>query len=433
MNRIKSIYTFISISKDLLIIFLIYFTEFNNIVNEFPSLLITSILILYWVLFNYVLGQYESKFRKLKEKIISNVFNTLIVLISANIIYILINLITDQVNISISDFYIFINIISKIFIYIFISQTLIDIFINKNLIKNNKWLLISNEKIYNMLLDLNSQFNENYKIIRIEKNKFNIKDLRGLIFDENSTLNDKELEFYTKIKNQNLEILNVLKWYEKYLQISPSDLYSFNDILTIESYLDLNNINFRIKRIGDIFLSLFLLLTLLPIIILVIICLLIFQGKPIFYSQLRTGLYGKPIKINKFRTMIINAERCGPQWSFKNDQRVTLIGKILRKYRLDELPQLINVIKGDMSLIGPRPERPEFDKELNRSIRNYNFRYSIKPGLSGWAQVNYHYSSNLNEAINKLNYDIYYIKYQSIYLDFIILFKTLKIIFKARG
>lgn len=131
--------------------------------------------------------------------------------------------------------------------------------------------------------------------------------------------------------------------------------------------------------------------------------------------------------------MVVNAEINGPQWSGKDDKRVTFIGKLLRRFRLDELPQLINVIKGDMSLIGPRPERPEFDKELKKKISNYSFRYAVKPGLSGWAQVNYHYSSNFEDALNKLNYDIYYIKHQSILLDLIILFKTIKIIFFARG
>ena len=131
--------------------------------------------------------------------------------------------------------------------------------------------------------------------------------------------------------------------------------------------------------------------------------------------------------------MIINAEKDGPQWSIKNDKRITKIGRILRKFRLDELPQLLNVIKGDMSLIGPRPERPVLEMELIKKIDNYSLRHTIKPGLSGWAQVNYHYVASFDDVINKLSYDLYYIKNQSIFLDFIILFKTIKIVLNGRG
>lgn len=435
MNSFKPIYTCTSILKDLFLIIFVFCNEFKSIFNTYPNLLIVFCLTAYWILFNYILGQYEANFDKLKTKIISNGFNTILILVSANIIYILINLITDKVNLSIVDFFIYINIIFKIFMYIFITQVILDIFIKQRITETNKWIIISTEERYKKLIKINSEFKNNFKIIWFENYKINnnFDDFKGIIIDDNISSDYKDLKIYPQIKKKNLEIINILKWLEKYFQISPSELHSFNDIFTLKSNLNFNNINFRIKRIGDIFLSLFLIISLLPFIIIILISLQIVQGNPLFYSQVRNGLNGKVIKIIKFRTMIINAEKDGPQWSIKNDKRVTLLGKFLRKFRLDELPQLINVIKGDMSLIGPRPERPEFDKELSKSIINYNFRYSVKPGLSGWAQVNYHYSSNINETINKLNYDIYYIKYQSIYLDFIILFKTLKIIFNARG
>ena len=131
--------------------------------------------------------------------------------------------------------------------------------------------------------------------------------------------------------------------------------------------------------------------------------------------------------------MIVNAERDGPQWSKKNDPRITNFGKFLRKYRLDELPQLISVIKGEMSLIGPRPERPEIETLLKQKIPHYSIRYLVKPGISGWSQVNFHYGANLDDSINKLSYDIYYVKNFSLALDLVILFKTLKIIFQAKG
>tara|TARA_A100001035_G_scaffold132041_1_gene103771 strand:+ start:214 stop:636 length:423 start_codon:yes stop_codon:yes gene_type:complete len=131
--------------------------------------------------------------------------------------------------------------------------------------------------------------------------------------------------------------------------------------------------------------------------------------------------------------MIINAEKDGPQWSTKNDRRVTKIGKLLRKYRIDEVPQLINVIKGDMSLIGPRPERPEIDLKLSKQIINYNLKFLAKPGLSGWAQVNYPYGASISDSEIKLSYDLYYIKNFSIFLDFLIFFKTMRLVFNAEG
>ena len=131
--------------------------------------------------------------------------------------------------------------------------------------------------------------------------------------------------------------------------------------------------------------------------------------------------------------MIVNAELNGPQWSFANDSRLTNIGKIIRALRLDELPQLLSVIKGDMSLIGPRPERPIFVDNLSKQIPNYKIRSILKPGLSGWAQVNYPYGSSLLDAENKLSYDIFYVKNISLPLDLLIFLKTIRIVFTAKG
>ena len=131
--------------------------------------------------------------------------------------------------------------------------------------------------------------------------------------------------------------------------------------------------------------------------------------------------------------MYINSEKNGPQWAKTNDKRITKIGKILRKYRIDELPQIINVLKGEMSLIGPRPERPEIEKKLSQVINNYDLKYLAKPGLSGWAQVNYPYGASIDDARIKLSYDLYYLKHFSIFLDLLIFFKTIKLVFNAEG
>ena len=131
--------------------------------------------------------------------------------------------------------------------------------------------------------------------------------------------------------------------------------------------------------------------------------------------------------------MRIDAEKGIPQWSQKSDSRITKIGKFLRKTRIDELPQLLNVISGDMSLIGPRPEREIIDKKLFTYIKMYNYRYFVRPGLSGWAQVNYPYGSSIEDSKKKFSYDLYYLKNFSIWLDFLILIKTIKIVLLKRG
>ena len=157
------------------------------------------------------------------------------------------------------------------------------------------------------------------------------------------------------------------------------------------------------------------------------------DGAPIFFKQVRSGYLQNNFEIYKLRTMIKNAEKNGPQWASKKDNRITKVGNILRKLRIDELPQLLNVLKGEMSLIGPRPERPEIDKLLIEKIKGYSFKYSIKPGLSGWAQVNYPYGASIEDADFKLSYDFFYIKNFSILLDILIMLKTIKLVCNAKG
>jgi len=149
---------------------------------------------------------------------------------------------------------------------------------------------------------------------------------------------------------------------------------------------------------------------------------------PILHRQVRVGLNDSVFTVLKFRSMHINAEaKTGPVWAQKDDPRVTKIGKWLRRLRFDELPQLFNVLKGDMSLVGPRPERPEFVKSLIEQIPYYSYRHCVRPGITGWAQINYKYGSTLEDSIMKLEYDLYYIKNLAVSLDMFIIFHTLKV------
>jgi len=155
---------------------------------------------------------------------------------------------------------------------------------------------------------------------------------------------------------------------------------------------------------------------------------------PVFFKQMRVGAGGKPFLAIKLRTMYTDAEKDGqPQWAAKDDPRITRIGKFLRKTRLDEIPQLLNVLRGDMSIVGPRPERPEFVRQLQELIPFYNERHLIRPGLTGWAQINFQYGASAGDALKKLQYDLFYVKNRSLILDAGIILKTLNIIFSGKG
>jgi exopolysaccharide biosynthesis polyprenyl glycosylphosphotransferase len=178
----------------------------------------------------------------------------------------------------------------------------------------------------------------------------------------------------------------------------------------------------------SLLLTLFLLVIFSPIMLITAILVRVTSRGPILYRQTRVGLDGKIFSIYKFRSMYENAEAAtGAVYAQKNDSRVTPVGKWLRKLRLDELPQLFNILRGEMLLIGPRPERPEFVKKFESQIPFYHFRHSVKPGITGWAQINYKYGENLEDTIIKFEYDLYYIKHQSLTLDTLIFLRTLKV------
>ena len=172
---------------------------------------------------------------------------------------------------------------------------------------------------------------------------------------------------------------------------------------------------------------------LLPLMVIVGIVIKLDSPGPIFYSQLRTGLYGKPFRVYKFRSMSQDAEKKGAQWAIQRDPRITRVGYWLRVLRIDELPQIWNVLSGEMSLIGPRPERPEFDVKLKEAIPYYEMRYLVKPGITGWAQVLYPYGASLEDAYEKLAYDLYYIKNYSLWLDIVIVLKTIRVVLLGKG
>ena len=188
------------------------------------------------------------------------------------------------------------------------------------------------------------------------------------------------------------------------------------------------------KRIIDIVLASLLLAIMVPFLIPVALIIKLTSPGPVFYFQERVGSHGKPFTIYKFRSMTDDAEKeTGAAWARVNDPRVTTFGAFMRKTRIDELPQLINVLKGDMSFIGPRPERPEFVKEISKLTPYYQERHGVKPGITGWAQVMYPYGASLGDAMEKLRYDLYYINNLSFVLEFLIVLETIKVVLFRKG
>ena len=188
-----------------------------------------------------------------------------------------------------------------------------------------------------------------------------------------------------------------------------------------------------LRRLADIALSLGVLLFTLPVIILAAVMIAAESPGPVLYRQERVGLHGRVFTLLKFRSMRTDAEANGPAWARPNDSRVTRIGSFLRRTRIDELPQLFNVLRGEMSFVGPRPERPHFVEKLAGVIPRYNDRAAVKPGITGWAQVNYPYGASIEDARQKLSYDLYYIKRRSLFLDLVILFATVRVVLFQEG
>jgi sugar transferase (PEP-CTERM system associated) len=188
------------------------------------------------------------------------------------------------------------------------------------------------------------------------------------------------------------------------------------------------------KRSIDILCSGMLLLLTLPVMVVTALAIWVEDRGPLFYEQERVGRGDDTFKVLKFRSMGVHAEKGGkPQWAQQNDPRVTRVGNFIRKVRIDELPQIVNVFRGEMSFVGPRPERPYFVEQLSEDIPFYKVRHSIKPGITGWAQVRYGYGATVEDAVQKLQYDLYYVKNNSLFLDVLILIDTLKVVLFGSG
>ena len=237
-----------------------------------------------------------------------------------------------------------------------------------------------------------------------------------------------------QLREQGECIIPLMSWCERELQRIPPELVHPEWLIQAEGFgLRPGSMSWRLKRFADIAGALALITATSPLVLLGCVAVWVEDKGPVLYSQIRSGLYGRPIRIWKIRSMKVDAETGGPQWSSKGDARVTRVGRVIRATRIDELPQLLNVVSGELSLIGPRPERPEIEVELEKVIPNYRIRHWIRPGLSGWAQVCYRYGASTEDSRAKLSYDLYYLRNASVFLDILITIKTIRMVLKGEG
>lgn len=267
-------------------------------------------------------------------------------------------------------------------------------------------------------------------------NQFHVSDFTGktILHYKQAELDHDVCEFLIRATEYGAWVEPLVSYLDRTLGYTEIALLHQGYFLHQKAFSILTHRSNRvIKRSLDLIATLFLGVFAIPIGMLAAIAIKMESPGPVFYRQLRTGLYNKEFEVIKFRSMRNDAEKNGAQWASQNDARVTKVGNFIRKTRIDELPQLINVFKGEMSIVGPRPEREVFITELEKEIPYYRFRHAVKPGITGLAQVKYPYGASVEDAIWKHKYDVFYIKHQSLFIDLKILVLTVLVVILGMG
>lgn len=437
-----------------LTLFLRYGTDFNQ---QIPVHLIPfSFLFVFWVIVFYIANLYELNFAKNSAEFYSSLFTS--IAISATISVIFFYLIPDVQIAPRRNLLIYIGVFTGL---ISLWRWLYNKILGKTF-RNNTIIVGFNQLAYDLAKFLNRNlqygYNLKYALDVSEQAAFSFqnvdfrqvrgaKDIEKIIEDEhiNTIILSPEsyrlpdiIDVFYKAAKRNVLFINLASAYEKIMKKVP--LEAVNQLWFLENVSRGEKKLYELlKRSSDLILAIIgwlILLILFPIIALSI---KFGSAGPIFYRQRRIGKGGKSFEVIKFRTMITNDPRGGAEgkvgvvWATKDDPRVTKVGKFLRKTRLDELPQVINILKGEMSVVGPRAERPEFVEKLKKGIMFYEERLLTRPGLSGWAQINYGKDLNHNDTKEKLQYDLYYIKNRSLTLDLAVILKTIKTVLSASG
>lgn len=294
------------------------------------------------------------------------------------------------------------------------------------LFNSNRWLIVGASQGANQF---KKDLAEQYPLL-----ESNARPLSGIVVDQKAPLAGEELQTLVNYRLEGVPIYQLPEAYEQIWYKVPPNLVNDNWFVFAKGFkLNTSRFHQNCKRVVDVIAASVLLAVLSPLMVLAAIAVKLNSPGPLLYSQVRSGYNGETFRVYKFRSMYQDAERLGAQWAMEHDPRVTPVGRWLRATRIDELPQLWNVLNGEMSLIGPRPERPEFDVKLAEVIPYYKMRYSIKPGITGWAQVMYPYGASVDDARQKLSYDLYYIKHYSFALDLVIALKTIRVVLLGKG
>ena len=417
---------------DFVIINIVFYLYLPN--DQFFSIGVRQFFyILFWILTSYIFDRYyQNKIVNKSSFFIYQLVNTFKSIIFFGFLFLIYNWVLGNY---IGRSFLLILLLN-LFIFSSIAQYLLNRFLFRKFIKNKYWAFYISKASERKLPNLNLLNQEKIKMIsfkKIEENYKFISNSYGIVVYDYETLSDNDVTLLIELKKKGVRIYKLSNWLRNYLKRYPPNLLSLKDFLNVDFLLLTNSLFMRIKRLGDIVVSIIMLLFFLPIIFLAGIFIFLEDGGPVFYSQKRTGYLNSQFIIWKLRSMTVDAEKKGIRWSSKNDHRITKVGSLIRKMRIDELPQLWSVFIGDMSLIGPRPERPEIDKLLFEKIPFYSMRYLLRPGLSGWAQVNYPYGASVQDSFNKLSFDLFYVANYSIFLDILIFLRTLRLIFNARG
>jgi exopolysaccharide biosynthesis polyprenyl glycosylphosphotransferase len=419
----------------LLIVFynLFFWRRFQQWVGITPSV---AILILLWVGSSYLLGRYSSPEQgqqdSKRKRLVTTAIVPLLVLTCVVVVV--------SWGLKVEDPRTFRSFLLPLLGTVFAGSALGQIWITNWRRTGQRWLLVGDgEELDILRRELGSE-SHTHQLLFCDGNDLEALNLPetdnidAIAVSESARLDDVLLQDLLARRGSGSSICSLVVWAEQHLQRVPPELFSSRWLVQAEGFeLQPGRWGWRLKRLGDLVVASGLLLLTAPLLLAAAALIRLEDGGPIFYGQQRTGLYGERILIWKLRSMRQNAERSGARWASRNDARITTVGNWLRRLRIDELPQLVSVLSGDMSLIGPRPERPELELDLEEKIPHYRVRHWVRPGLSGWAQVCYPYGASIEDSRMKLSYDLYYLRNANLMLDFLILIKTLRLVARGQG